>query len=232
MTGPVTFFVAGTPRPQGSKVHVGGGKMRESSKHLPAWRAAMTAEAKKTGATFPGAVSVQAEFLMPRTKAMKPDSPLTHTAAPDLDKLLRALGDALTDSGLVADDRFIGSFKAAKRRAAENEEPGVRVVVLPLDTTQPAPVPTSGAVAVAGSEDDDARPMVVAARSGDQRLAMIALRDHLAEKLETAEDARATAALAARFAEALERIDSLGGVADMEGSTPLAAAMTATGGDR
>lgn len=232
MTGPVTFFVAGTPRPQGSKTHVGGGRMRESSKQLPAWRAAMTAEAKSTGASFTGAVSVQAEFLMPRTKSMKPDAPLTHTAAPDLDKLLRALGDALTDAGLIADDRYIGAFKAAKRRAAENEEAGVRVAVLPLDSTQPAPVTPVGAVAVPGSDDDDARPMIAAARSGDRRLAMIALRDHLAEKLETAEDARATAALAARFAEALESIDALGGVADMEGITPLAAAMTATGGDR
>lgn len=38
MTPAFQAFVPGTPRPQGSKRHVGGGRMIESSKYVKAWR--------------------------------------------------------------------------------------------------------------------------------------------------------------------------------------------------
>ena len=37
----ITFHVSGTPAPQGSKRHVGGGRMIESSKKVEPWREAV-----------------------------------------------------------------------------------------------------------------------------------------------------------------------------------------------
>ena len=44
----VTIKVSGEPAPQGSKRHVGGGRMIEASKKLPPWREAVRAEVQRT----------------------------------------------------------------------------------------------------------------------------------------------------------------------------------------
>lgn len=126
-------FIAGHPRPQGSKTSFGNGRMRESSKYVKQWRATMTAIAKGIFHNHPpleGPLTLQATFVMPRAKALsarKPTPP--HIYKPDLDKLFRAVGDALKDAGVYGDDSQIVSARVDKRVAHYGEQPGVSVQI-------------------------------------------------------------------------------------------------------
>jgi crossover junction endodeoxyribonuclease RusA len=106
----------GSPAAQGSKKHVGNGRMVEMSKKLPAWRSAVEAAARLAAGSkwepIDGAVSITGEIrlLKPRTTKY-PTSP---AGAPDLDKLQRAIGDALTKSGVIADDARITHWNVRK----------------------------------------------------------------------------------------------------------------------
>lgn len=124
----VRFFARGLPKPQGSKRHVGNGVMRESARVKP-WRDTVgwTAKANRVE-LIPGPVSVRLVFVMPR-----PQKPAFHVpaVAPDLDKLCRAVFDAL--SGIAyEDDRRVVEVSARKvyeREHARWRYPGVDVLV-------------------------------------------------------------------------------------------------------
>lgn len=112
----IEFEVPGKPRPQGSKRHVGNGRMIESSQYVAAWRelvAVMAHQAMKQQGVLPFSkgdpvcLSVDLFFARPKCQfkksGLKPDAPLMHTQKPDVDKVARAVLDALT--GIVfADD--------------------------------------------------------------------------------------------------------------------------------
>lgn len=138
---PIVFSVPGTAAPQGSKVArpiikngcVVGTNLVESSKKVGPWRvriaAAGTVAMRRYGATpFTGAVRVHIKFIMPRPKA----TPKTLPTPPaikrngDIDKLARAVLDALTGPVLV-DDSLVVELRCVKRIS----EPGevARVVV-------------------------------------------------------------------------------------------------------
>jgi crossover junction endodeoxyribonuclease RusA len=130
MTRKELYFTAfGTPRPQGSKRHVGNGVMIEASDVKP-WRKAIanavfeawTRSGDERPFTEP--VVVWATFYMPRPKSVKRFLP---SVAPDLDKLQRGLGDALSiDSQALLDDALIVKWFATKVYA-DGHEPGVSV---------------------------------------------------------------------------------------------------------
>lgn len=122
------IFIAGTPRPQGSKSVTRRGVMYEANPHTKAWRAAMqkaltAAIANQRGAWEPmdGPLSISATFWILRPK--RPKFPLPATPA-DLDKYQRALGDALTTSGVITDDSRLTTWHAEKRYS---ETPGVTI---------------------------------------------------------------------------------------------------------
>lgn len=122
------FFVAGVPKPQGSKrpfTQIGlDGKpvtrlVESAGGPLKLWRkrveVAARNEAAKSGWRTPGgAVRVEVEFWLPRPKShwgtgrnkgkLKPSAPRLHTTQPDRDKLERAVNDALTTAGVIRDD--------------------------------------------------------------------------------------------------------------------------------
>lgn len=103
--------------PQGSKRHVGHGVMIESCKRLPAYRKAMKAaaiEAKGTIPQFEGPVRVHATFVFLRPNSHKKDSWPTTRSSGDIDKLLRATFDAITDSGIWGDDSQVTRVAANK----------------------------------------------------------------------------------------------------------------------
>ncbi|MDQ5860657.1 MAG: RusA family crossover junction endodeoxyribonuclease [Actinomycetota bacterium] len=109
MSAPIRIVTHGTPAPQGSKKHVGGGRMVEASKNLPAWRAAVEASARLAAGPgwvpWDGPVSVSGEIRIVKPRTTKfPDYP---AGPPDSDKLIRAIGDALTKSRLITDDARI-----------------------------------------------------------------------------------------------------------------------------
>jgi Holliday junction resolvase RusA-like endonuclease len=102
------FTIEGTPRPQGSKRHVGDGIMVESSKYVKDWRAYAKLKATQMCSQSqriekPNAVLVTATFYFDRPKkhfrangTLRDDAPAFHVARPDAEKLMRALLDALT----------------------------------------------------------------------------------------------------------------------------------------
>jgi crossover junction endodeoxyribonuclease RusA len=127
------LFVPGKPAPQGSKRHVGNGVLVESSKAVGSWRSvvAWSVAQQWRWPPIPGAVCVDLEFVMPRPKATPKVTPPA-VKKPDLDKLLRAILDALT--GVCwRDDSQVDDAHATKRIAELNELPGVRIVIVGAD---------------------------------------------------------------------------------------------------
>lgn len=131
----VSFFVPGIPRPQGSKDHVGGGRLVESSKGLTEWRwrvglaANQARNAGAGGALISGPVRATVVFVFPRPKILGSSPTPPMTSAPDLDKLVRGVLDALTGT-LIVDDRFVTSLgDTAKRYAEPAEQPGAEITV-------------------------------------------------------------------------------------------------------
>lgn len=124
------LFVPGKPAPQGSKRHVGGGVMVESSKAVGPWRTVVAWSAAQTyhGAPLDGAVWMSLLFVMPRPAATPKRSTPQAIKRPDLDKLTRAVFDAL--SGVVwRDDSQVIQVVASKRLAELDEQPGVHIRV-------------------------------------------------------------------------------------------------------
>lgn len=116
------LFVDGRPAPQGSKnAFVVGGKravMVEASKHLPAWRAEIVLAVKQLMqdtedvSKFVEPVKLKVTFYIERPK--QPKYKVYPGGKPDLDHYIRAVGDALTIGGLLADDALIVKILAEK----------------------------------------------------------------------------------------------------------------------
>lgn len=130
----IAVFVPGDPASQGSKRHVGGGRMVESSKKLKPWRSDVRChlldDENQPRARFDGAVHVEAEFVMPRPSGTPKRSEPPAVKKADLDKLLRAIFDAITSSGVWRDDKQVVSVSAAKRLAKIGETPGLHLEIM------------------------------------------------------------------------------------------------------
>jgi crossover junction endodeoxyribonuclease RusA len=135
------FSVYGvTPRPQGSKRHVGNGRLVEASKELKPWRTAVANAVfrawMETGddRQFTGPVEVRATFYLPRPKTVKR---LLPSVPPDLDKLCRSLGDALSiDCRALADDSLIVKWDVTKLYAEDPRDVGVRVSIRSVEAAE------------------------------------------------------------------------------------------------
>lgn len=115
----------GTPIPQGSKTaYVRGGRavLVEANKKLPDWRKAVIEAASEafSGELFDKPVKVDITFFMPRPA--KPKWLQYPASKPDLDKLVRAVFDALT--GIVwVDDALAVEVTARKLWAGVDGNP-------------------------------------------------------------------------------------------------------------
>jgi Holliday junction resolvase RusA-like endonuclease len=124
--------VYGDPAPQGSKtakVIRGKAIMWESSKKLPGWRESVVMAAKvsfmeNNNMQLLGPVTLHCKFYMPKPKSVSRKYP---NIAPDLDKLLRGIGDALQISGVISNDAQIVSIDAHKVYADTPADNGVEV---------------------------------------------------------------------------------------------------------
>lgn len=133
----LSFFVPGRPVSQGSKRHVGNGKMVEQSKGLEPWRESIRWAAIQAGRSGPvgllrdpkTAVVVRLWFVMPRPVSTPKRSTPPAVKKPDLDKLVRAVCDALTSAGTWKDDSQVVELFATKRLAEIGEAPGVLIQV-------------------------------------------------------------------------------------------------------
>lgn len=122
----VTLNVPGIPIPQGSK-NIFNGRLVETNSHkLRIWRKAIAAASVNhhQGEPLDCPLHLIVEFRFPRPKhhfgtgknslVLKEKAPTYYTAKPDLDKLIRAVGDALTQAGVIRDDSRITRITASK----------------------------------------------------------------------------------------------------------------------
>lgn len=133
-----TVFVPGKPAPQGSKrgIPTKNGKvaMIESSKAVKPWREdvrqALLDDHNRAVARFDGPVRVRLEFVMPRPKSMPVSRPTPpHTKKPDIDKIERAILDAVSSAGVWPDDSYVIDLHSTKRTAEPNEQHGCHITI-------------------------------------------------------------------------------------------------------
>jgi Holliday junction resolvase RusA-like endonuclease len=133
----VELVVIGEPAPQGSKTRWG----TEDNPRTAPWRATISAAAHHAMNGQPpymGPCALEIEFYFPRPKAhfgsgrnaetLKPAAPTFVTRAPDVDKLVRAVGDALKGY-VVRDDAQFAIVRAEKVYGT----PRARILVRELD---------------------------------------------------------------------------------------------------
>lgn len=164
----VFIRVLGHPIPQGSKVanHFGNGVRDANAKKLKPWRKRITEHAQdrcRYVEKIEGPVRVWVRFTFERPKThyrtgrnahrlrdSSPPFPFGGTNGGDLDKLVRAVLDSLTDAGVWRDDALVVDIRARKFYAGEDElaldEAGVDIVLEAL--TPQHTVPVSGDEAV------------------------------------------------------------------------------------
>lgn len=129
--------VTGRPAPQGSKKRGQYGQMIEASPYLRPWRAAIReavfarykelgipADDLKERPVFVGAVKFGARFYMP------PEMPIDEP--PDMDKLLRAVWDVLTQTRVWEDDGRVTRIKWLEEvQCAAGQAPGADMIIQP-----------------------------------------------------------------------------------------------------
>lgn len=123
----IEFRVVGQPIPQGSMKVINGHIIHSQGSALAAWRSLVALAAKRAGATPTDApISMTLIFIMKKPKTVTRQYP---TVAPDLDKLVRAVLDALTaiaykDDSQVIDIRALkiyGETPGLEARIGERE---------------------------------------------------------------------------------------------------------------
>ena len=154
----LSFFVAGTPAPQGSKsayavrrkdgTPTGKINQTEQNKATRPWRATVTAEAVKEvrkHGMLVGPVNLNLTFVFDRPPShlgtgrnaglLRPSAPEHMAVRPDADKLVRAVCDSLTDAKVWAEDSRVVSLTAEKLYASTtpgtHDRAGVYISVTP-----------------------------------------------------------------------------------------------------
>ena len=117
----ITFRADGVPVPQGSMKVINGHVIHSQGSALAVWRSTVGLSARLAGSKpVSSPVAIEIDFYLPRPKTVKRIYP---TVPPDLDKLIRAVLDALT--GIVyLDDSQVVEIKATK---AYSPNPGADI---------------------------------------------------------------------------------------------------------
>ena len=150
----IAIEVRGTPVPQGSgRSFLSGGRAVHVTRTAPllAWRGAIATEARAAIGRPPlerargprGRVPARrprrAHWLPANARrllrVLRLDAPVHHASAPDIDKLCRAVLDALS-SVVWVDDRQVARLVASKRWPDEGEAPGASIRVHRLPATR------------------------------------------------------------------------------------------------
>lgn len=144
---PVTWTIPGRPRPQGSAKWIPGRgtgrpvpvKNQAEVQHRAYVTAFLAAAHDAPPLDVPLAASVSFTFTRPKSHyrtgrnagLLKPSAPRFHAQPPDLDKLLRLLGDALTIAGVITDDGLLVAWTATRRWAEPGEAEATTVTLSP-----------------------------------------------------------------------------------------------------
>lgn len=142
MSAPVSFAVRSTPVTQGSfrVFHKRGAStcianlVSENDAKLKQWRRLVQTQAQNAmrranAQPFAGAVQVELIFWLPTPKVHKGRTWPAIRGRNDLDKLQRAVFDAMTLAKVYDDDGYVCRIETEKRWCGEGERPGVDVTV-------------------------------------------------------------------------------------------------------
>lgn len=127
------IIVEGTPVPQGSFRHIGGGRIIAANPKLNSWRETIAKQANEQTPVrlIEGSCRVELVFTLPRPKSVPISRRSRPTTKPDLDKLVRATLDAISlprYTQILTDDSIVTDLHAAKRYA-DHTPPGVRIFI-------------------------------------------------------------------------------------------------------
>ena len=123
------FFVSGVPKaqPRVKAFARGGHAGVYTPDSAESWKQAVRLQstANAPESVMSGVVRVELDFFLPRPKAhhkrdgsLKPNSPVWHCKKPDLDNLIKAVTDAITDTERIwLDDSQICEITATKTYA-------------------------------------------------------------------------------------------------------------------
>lgn len=150
---PLSVHVRGLPVPQGSMrafVNPNTGRAIVTAGRdakVREWRVAVTAalgDANFGQDVHLGAVRLAVQFNLPRPashylpanrsraqRVLRSDAPVNVATTPDLDKLIRAIGDAATAAGVWRDDAQVVRIVAEKRYSSEGDGPGAFILIEP-----------------------------------------------------------------------------------------------------
>ena len=129
----IDLTVEGVPVPQGSFRHVGNGRIISANPKLNTWRQTIATQiATQTHHRLIEApIRLQLIFTLPRPKSVSISRRATPTTKPDLDKLTRAVMDAISLERycqVIKDDSLVTDLHAAKRYA-DHTPPGVTILI-------------------------------------------------------------------------------------------------------
>lgn len=140
----IQFTVYGLPVAQGSKKVIGKNVIEMADARLRSWRqdvATASRQAMEGASPYIEPVDVRLMFWLPRplshygtgrnAEKLRPSAPIAPAVHPDLDKLTRAVLDALT-SIVFRDDKQVVSLTASKMYAVDQNYPGMMAAVLQL----------------------------------------------------------------------------------------------------
>lgn len=149
----IRFTVKGFPVTQGSKTpqHIFNARGNcsvwlrdDNAAELKQWRALVRtgAERAMTGRErFSGPLLLLAAFYFPRPKShtrKQRENPFVHGGGRyDVEKLVRAINDAMTEAEVWADDAQVSVLLTEKRYAEQDENVGVIINVQALDADTP-----------------------------------------------------------------------------------------------
>ena len=140
----ITFFVSGEPQPQGSTKSFYVKRINKvvtthGNKDTKAWRMRIGNEAQRANEAravffYSGdcnhGYKVDCVFTFTKPKSA-PKRRTLNTKRPDLDKLVRAVLDGLTNV-IIPDDAQVVDIIAAKRYGTSDERPGAKITITRL----------------------------------------------------------------------------------------------------
>jgi crossover junction endodeoxyribonuclease RusA len=139
----IDFAIVGLPIPQGSHRCRNGNVVPDNGPTLMKWRTLVAHHARQAmpdGWDRAGPFGLAVSFWFPRPLShhinrdmarVRPTAPTWHTQTPDVDKLARAVADALTTARVWKDDRYCVYLSAEKSWDAKG---WARIVVRRMDS--------------------------------------------------------------------------------------------------
>jgi len=127
------FFVPGEPIPQGSLRRVGK-RLTADNPRLKEWRRTvglLALRARRHSTLFAGPLTLHVRFTLPAPQSIPRERAGLPCVPPDLDKLTRAIGDALKGV-LYQDDGQLCRISATKQYARQRLTVGALIVITSL----------------------------------------------------------------------------------------------------